>query len=88
MEKEKKKGAVTSEERNREANANPVEEALRKQWKAACTHARTYERTKASKHSMGKGLRAEDRLLGLGQREGGCHQEKGKLDLDREGCAS
>lgn len=79
MEKETKKGAVTSEERNREANANPVEEALRKQWKAACTHARTHVCTHEGKQAQhGKGATSRGQAAGTGSKRGRVPPGKGE----------
>lgn len=79
MEKEKKKGAVTSEERNREANANPVEEALRKQWKAACTHARMHVCTHEGKQAQhGKGATSRGQAAGTGSKRGRVPPGKGE----------
>ena len=54
---------MTSEKRNREAN--PVEEALRKQWKATYTYART----QAGRHaSHGKGAGSRGQAAGIGSK--------------------
>lgn len=87
MEKEKKKGAVTSEERNREANANPVEEALRKQWKAACTHARTHARMHARRQASTAWERGYEQRTGcwdwVKEREGATRKRGSSTSTER-----
>ena len=80
-EKEKKKGTKRGIERQTRSRRHCVNNGKRH----ARTHARTHARMKAGKRRMGKGLVAENRLLGLGQRERGCQREKGEARSRQRG---